>query len=79
MMNKTHLVAKGTPKFDGADQLHLQIGKAWTIRLKGQVNQNSKFETSYGNSATLEDPGLQLVATNSATLGPDPRVTTDYN
>ena len=46
MMNKTHLVAKGTPKFDGADQLQLQIGKAWTIRLKGQVNQNSKFEAT---------------------------------
>ena len=28
MMNKTHLVVKGTPKFDGADQLQLQIGKA---------------------------------------------------
>ena len=27
MMNKTHLVVKGTPKFDGADQLQLSNWK----------------------------------------------------
>ena len=88
MMNKTHLVVRGTPKFDGT-------GGATIPNLKGtDSNSNLKkpnqsevqnlkvragLQLVTTNSATLEDPGLQLVTTNSATLGPDPRVTTNCN